>query len=258
MSEKNYFNSLSPEDKLLYSRITDMIDQSQSKYMQRFSFFLDERQCSLSQDILNSLKIDNFRLYGGYSSSKRNVLCIFPDFLECSDEDFPITPIEFKYRKSDLLMHKDFLGALMSQQIKREVLGDIIVGEGSSIVFIYNTAVDMILNDVNKIGRVGVNLSIYKDKDIKREDSFEDIVGTVSSLRLDSMVSLSIRQSREKSALIIKSIGVDVNYKKTYSQDFILKEGDIFSVKGHGKFVLYNIGGLTKKERHFVTVRKYI
>ena len=89
-------------------------------------------------------------------------------------------------------------------------------------------------------------------------DEFSEITGTVSSLRIDCITSLVTKQSREKSALHIKSVGADVNYKKVFSPDTQLKAGDIFSIRGFGKFILFSIGGVTKKNRIHVCIKKYI
>ena len=90
------------------------------------------------------------------------------------------------------------------------------------------------------------------------KDEFSEIAGTVSSLRLDCIASLVTKQSREKSVLFIKSVGADVNYKKIFFPDSQLKEGDIFSIRGFGKFILSCIGGVTKKNRIHVCIKKYI
>lgn len=258
MPSDQFYNLLDTEDKHFYSRIKDMVNICGNKSINKFSFFLDERQCALAKEILCSLKYNYFIFFGGYEDAKRKILCIFSKYNKVSEKDFPMTPIEFSYRKADKLYHKDFLGALMSVGINRDILGDIIVNEGSSVIFIYNTAVDVIFNDVDKIGRVGVKKSIFRDKVPESENKYKEISGTVSSLRLDCLVSLAIKNSREKSSQFIKAIGVEVNYKKISAPDFIINEGDVFSLRGQGKFILYKVGGLSKKQRYYITIRKLI
>ncbi|HNX64227.1 MAG TPA: YlmH/Sll1252 family protein [Oscillospiraceae bacterium] len=258
MNSDAFQNHLSADDRLLCSKIKDMVKLCEDNYISKYSFFLDERQCELALELLKFLKYDNYALFGGYELSKRKILGVFPPYYEHDNNEFPVTAVKLTYRKADKLLHKDFLGALMSYQIKREILGDIIVGEGSSTVFIYNTAVDMIMNEVTKIGSVGVKSEVLKEVQIEHKDEFSEITGTVSSLRLDCITSLVTKQSREKSVLYIKSVGADINYKKVFSPDTQLKAGDIFSIRGFGKFILFSIGGVTKKNRIHVCIKKYI
>lgn len=245
-------------DNLLRAKILDMIDLSDRYFSPRFSQFLDERQCADSERILSELHFHSYKFFGGFPQSKRKILGIYPEYLSADEGDFPIVPIEFRYRVSDKLSHRDFLGALMSQQIKREMLGDILVNDGCTVVFIYQSVSDFILNNVEKIGSVGVKSSISKQTDFQAVEEFEEITGTVSSLRLDAVSALALRLSRQKVMELIKSDGIEVNYTKIYSGDFLLKEKDIFSVRGFGKFILEHIGGLSKKDRIHITIKKYI
>lgn len=245
-------------DNLFRAKILDMIDLSERYYSPKYSQFLDERQCAEAEKLLSELHFYNYKLFGGYPQAKRRILCVYPDFLTVDENDFPIIPVEFRYRASDSLSHRDFLGALMSQQIKREMLGDILVNDGRTIAFIYQSVSDFILNNVEKIGSVGVKCSVSEQNDFHIDEKFEEISGTVSSLRLDAVAALALHLSRQRILELIKSDGIEVNYVKIYAADFMLKEQDKFSVRGFGKFILEHIGGLSKKARTHITIKKYI
>ena len=249
---------LQDEDKILISRINDMIKFCNEKHSVKYTHFLDERQKQITLSYLKKEHFNNYLFYGGYDCSERCVLGMFPEYVEKSLEDFPITALSFKYREEDKLSHRDFLGALMSRQVKRSMLGDIVVNKGNAVVFVYNTVCDPILSEINKIGSVGVNVSIDKNPAIVKSERFSEITGTVSSLRLDSIVSLALRLSREKASQLIKSVGVDVNFELKNSVDFQLNEGDRFSMRGYGKFMLFSVNGKTKKDRIHICIKKYI
>lgn len=258
IKDSGFYSNLSSEDKLLVSKILDWIDICESKYQPKFSFFLDERQCELIQGLLISLNCHNFCFYGGYNASTRKVLGIFPEYYEYEDNDFPIKAITFLYRKNDVLSHRDFLGCLMANQIKRETIGDIIVGEGETVVFFYNTVSDFIFNNILKIGSVGV-VPLYQDNlIINSEIKFTEIKGTVASLRLDAISSLASKLSREKISNLIKGQGIDVNHVNIKNPSYNLKEADVFSIRGYGKFTFYKINGVSKKERFHITINKFI
>ena len=44
----------------------------------------------------------------------------------------------------------------------------------------------------------------------------------------------------------------------SYKADTVLKESDVFSVKGHGKYILKSINGVSKKEKIRITLCKFI
>ena len=145
----------------------------------------------------------------------------------------------------------------MARQIKRNMLGDIIVGKGLTTVFVYNTVKDMLVSEINKIGSVGVRITETDNVDIQVEQSFIEKNGTVSSMRLDSIVSVASGLSRDKSASLIKGGNVTVMYYVVEAPAHQLREGDIFSVRGSGKYVLSSVNGKTKKDRIHITIKKY-
>ena len=58
-----------------------------------------------------------------------------------------------------MLSHRDILGSLMALGIKRETVGDILIEEGRAVVFVCGDVKEYILNQVEKIGRVGVDMT---------------------------------------------------------------------------------------------------
>lgn len=257
MSRLNeYFSGLSGEDRILVSHIADMMDICEKSYYPKFSNFLDERQAALAQSVLNERKFKEYSFYGGYENASRRVLGVFPEY--CGDREFPVSAITFKYRENDKLSHRDFLGAFMSRQIKREMLGDIIVGKDSTTAFVYDTVKNVLLSEITKIGSAGVKAEENRDPNLQVEQAFTEKNGSVSSLRLDSVLAFAAGVSRGKAADIIKSGNAAVNCITVGSASYSLNSGDIFSARGFGKFILFSVNGKTKKDRFHITVKKYI
>ncbi len=252
----SYYSKLPEEDRILVSHILDMIEICEKSYQPRFSYFLDERQAMLAENVMLEQKCDNYKLFGGYENASRKVLGIFPPFFD-DEEFYPFSVLSIKYRESDKLSHRDFLGVFMSKQIKRNMIGDIIVGKGNTIVFVYNTVKDVLMSEVSKIGSVGVKISETDNANIQFEQSFIEKTGTVSSMRLDSIVSVASGLSRDKSASLIKGGNVTVMYNVVETPSYQLDEGDIFSVRGSGKYILFSVNGKTKKDRIHITIKKY-
>ncbi len=252
----SYYAKLPEDDRILVSHILDMIEICERSYQPKFSFFLDERQVLLAENVMQEQHCEHYSFFGGYNNASRKVLGVFPPYWD-SEESYPITALSIKYRESDKLTHRDFLGVFMSKQIKRNMLGDIVVGKGITTVFVYNTVKDMLLSEISKIGSVGVKITETESFDLQVEQSFTEKTGTVSSMRLDSVVSVASGLSREKSANLIKCGNVTVMYNVIETPSYQMSEGEIFSVRGSGKFILFSVNGKTKKDRIHITIKKY-
>lgn len=252
----NYYLSFPEEDRLLVSHFLDMIEICEKSFQPRFSYFLNEHEALLAQSIMTEQRCEGYKLYGGYEEASRKILGIFPPYLEDTDS-FPVSALIIKYREADKLSHRDFLGVFMSRQIKRNMIGDIIIESGRATAFVHNSVKDTLMFEISKIGSVGVRITEDKNPVVNAEKNFIEKSGTVSSTRLDCIVSMASGISREKSAMLIKGGNVSVMYSVETSVSYQLSEGDIFSVRGYGKFILHSVNGRTKKDRIHITVKKY-
>ncbi len=249
---------LTGEEKLFCAHVDDMIQRCEKTYTAQFTHFLDERQALVARQTLARAGWQNFLLYGGYEGAERCILGVFPPYDEALAEDFPLCPITFTYRGADSLAHRDFLGSLMALQLKRESLGDIVVEQGRTVVFALPAAAAVICSEVKKVGAVGVKVSQSAPGQLTVCRQFQAIGGTVSSLRLDCVVALVTRLSREKAAQLIRSGLVMLDFVPCLQVDRLVKEGDRMSIRGHGKYIVGGSDGLSKKGRIRVTVQKYI
>ena len=63
--------------------------------------------------------------------------------------------------------------------------------------------------------------------------------------------------SRREADKLIESGKVFVNGKLILSNGYQIKENDIISVRGYGKYVIACDGSLTKKGRYHIDIRQY-
>ena len=123
-----------------------------------------------------------FNLDGGYENSELKRAVIY------QDSDPFITCFKIKYNEKYLtLTHQNILGTLLSLSITKESIGDILASE--SIFFIISELKEFIKNDFTKINNVAIELEEVESTNVKRVVEFEFNSFTVSSLRLDSIVS---------------------------------------------------------------------
>lgn len=252
------FDRKDDNDSILFSRLSEAVSFSEKAQSAKFIGFLDERETYVSSKFLEKSKIQNYRFFGGFDGSKRNVLCIYPEGFICDDNTFPINAVKFSFRKEDELTHRDFLGSLMAANFKRDAIGDILIFDDYAIVFMLETICSPVLSEIKKIGRVGIKSEIFDNVSISYEQKFEEIGGTVASLRIDCVVAMLIKKNREFAADLIKDKKVQINFSDVVKTSAVVIEKDIITIRGFGKYLLNEVGNETKKGRIYITIFRYI
>lgn len=250
-SEKNL------DDGILYAKIKDAVRLAEKRNFPCFVGFLNERQISISIVFLKNIKFYNYKFFGGYGDCERAVLGVFPDGQDSEDFLFPVSLISFTYNKKFTLTHRDFLGSLMGLGIKRESVGDILTDDGKAFVFVKDEVKDYVISQTEKVGSVSVTVKEENAARLPVKDNFNTASYTVASMRLDNLVSAVTGLSREKSSRMIKASLVYVNSVVNDSVCAPVKEGDKLSIRGKGKFIVSEIGRLTKKGRIKLIIKEY-
>ena len=245
----------SDDDKQLVAQLNDGIDLCLTRQKPYFMPFMSERKQAVLFSELKKAYFDNYLFFGGYGNSERKMLGLFFD--EPCEDCFPISAVEFSFRKCDKLTHRDFLGALMSLGIERETVGDILVEDGRAVVFVKTELSDYIMSQISKVGSVGVKVDDADLSKLPQGRGFEEKTYIVSSLRLDNIVAAVCRLSRDKTRTVIMADSVCVNFEETKNVSLNLKEDDVFTIRGKGKFVLKSILGTTGKGRIRISVIHY-
>ena len=195
--------------------------------------------------------------WGGFSEAERVVFGAFPDYLQPLEESFPIMGATVAFRKQDALQHRDFLGAFLALGLNRETLGDILVEDGRAVFFVRKEVSSVLLDGIQKVGRVGVSIQSGFQKPLPVAHRFKEISGVVASPRLDCLAALLTGLSREKAAGLIRSGLVMVDHEVFQEPSLTVREGVNLSVRGTGRFIIDRLGPVTKKGRLNVAGRKY-
>ncbi len=240
---------------LLAAKLKDGL--SLSKKRPWFFGFITEEEAAACEDLLFHSRDARSLFWGGYQEAERKVLGLFPDYMEPERDAFPIAPLTFSYREEDELSHRDFLGSFMALGIERSVVGDILVGRGRCVAFVRREMERYFLESITKIGRVGVKVTAEAEEPLPLSREFLELSGVVASERLDCLVAFLCRTSREKAAGLITAGMVMRNHRETLSVSERVGEGDLLSVRKHGKFIIDRLGPLTSKGRLSVQCRKF-
>ena len=245
------------QNDLFVSKVRDACRISNLKSVPKYLGFLDSAQLNTAVSVIKNEKA-NYCIFGGHSECERNFICVLPDWMEAENTVFPIKAIKFTFNDEYKLSHRDFLGALMSLGIKREVVGDIFVYDGVAFAFVAENIADYLVTEISKVGSVGVKVQICDNPDISATVKYDDRTQTVSSLRLDCAVSAVCGVGRKAAVGLIESGFVSVNNFAIAKTVYAVKQGDKISVRKYGKFLIDDCSGATKKQRVILNYKKYV
>ena len=240
-----------PEEKEFIDQAMNWIDQVRDSYAPKLSDFLDPRQQEILTSLLGNKQDVLLQFNGGSDFVERKRALIYPDYYSPESSDFNISLYDISYPKKFVtLEHRQILGTLMSLGVKREKFGDIIVTE-EQVQFIATGEMDSyLMGNLDKIGNASVTIKRIPNEDILVvKDDWEEHVTTVSSLRLDSVLSAVLNISRQKAQTLISSGKTKVNFKQTESVSEECREGDTISIRGFGRCKITSIDGKTKKDK---------
>ena len=238
---------------LLKKRLAELSHRAFERGYTTYSTFLNLQEIS----ILKSLKLDSeYSLFGGYENADRCVAAFSNDEIY----SYPIVCIKIKplqQKFSDKLTHRDFLGALMNLGIEREMLGDIIILNNEGYLFCLDKISQYIVDNLSSIKHTSVKCKIIDDipelfNQIPDEEEY-----IVSSLRIDTVVSAVFKMSRNLASQLINQEKIFINSKTVYKDSIQLKEGDVVSVRGYGKFIYSQTVNETRKHKMVVAIRLY-
>ena len=239
-----------------------MIELSKNAYYRgilTFSDFLDLNELHK----LHSLPFKQYGVkvetFGGHAFAERQMAMFVPDALFYNVE-YPLKVLKIypEYPKfAQKLEHRDYLGALIHLGVDRSVIGDIILNNDNAYIVCHEKIAQFFCDELIQIKHTAVKTVISQLPEEITKPDLQEIKGTVSSLRADSVVSLALHQSRNSILDLFKSQKIFVNGKLIESNSFILKEDDIISVRGFGRFIFKSVLNKTKKDRLYILLLKY-
>lgn len=247
-------------DRAVLMRIADIMSSAEKWGKPCFSNFLTEHeQAVISEQFRSRIGESNY-FFGGFELASRKVFCALPDFFGYSDAqvDYPFKAVTMLFPKGYTVTHRDILGSLMALRIKREAVGDILVGDCLAVVFICEPAASLVVSELSKIGGVGVSCSFGAPEVLPDPYKLEQHSGVVTSMRIDAIVSLFTNLSRSESARLINSGLVMRNAQTVTSTSKDVDEQDKISIRGHGKYQIERICGTTRKGRLHIIYNKFI
>lgn len=236
-------------------RVLDKIEIVLNRHTIESTDFMDPYERKLAKSILSQFMDISYKEFGGLDNSERKTIVIYPDYYRHEDIQTPIESLMLK-GYIDNLTHRDFLGAILNLGINRDKVGDILIHRSHAQLVVKSEIANFISMNLERIGRERIKVSKIKLSDIQPgEIDYKEKFKTVSSLRLDVIISSVLNISRNDSKKIILTERVKVNWEPIDRIFKELEEGDMISVKGYGRFKLQSIEGISRKGKPQIKFR---
>ena len=241
----------SAEERVLLGHILDKYDQCRQRNLPTNTAFLSPAEAQGARDLLRAAAIhEGFALLGGYEGAERRMLFFLPDWQEEADASDAMVFLRAAWHESEHPTHRDLLGSLMALGVERETSADLIVSAGVA---------QYLLDNWTGAGRTALRLTaIGADALRVPEQKVKEIRDTVATLRLDAVTAAGFSMSRGKAAELIAAGRVQKNYREVTKGDASVTQGDVISARGLGKFEVAEVGGLSKKGRTGILLRRYL
>jgi len=249
-----------PEEKPFVDKAAEWLEDAAERKIVRRTDFLDPRQVFIIQSLAGRFGEAQIRADGGYGEAERKRMIITPDFLDPEYEPIGITVLAVTSDDARIseLDHGDYLGAMLGLGVKRDKLGDIHVHEWGAHMLVAEEMAPFFELHLTQAGRVHVFTQLLPLEKLQTSVQVLDTMQcSVASMRLDGIVSEVTRLSRAKVLPPIQAGRCKVNWKVEEDPSRQLKEGDIISLQGFGRFKLVSVDGVSKKGRIRLTVGKF-
>lgn len=247
------------EEQVLMGRLRDLAKRAYEKNIYTYSSFLSLPEQSILDGMAKELSFIPYELFGGHEMAERKVVGFGSEELFGYPGRFPVTILKVTpavEKFGEELNHRDYLGSLMNLGIRRDTIGDILVKGKTGFIFCLDDVAEFIRENLVKIRHTQVSCEIIED-DIELKPTLIDESYPVSSMRLDVIIAAACKLSRKETLSYFERNEVQLNSRVTTENAVNLKPGDVFSVRGKGKFILESIGGTTKRGRTYINVKKY-
>ena len=248
------------ENTELFPRLRDLHKRCINKNIITNTFFLTPREQMEARDFCRrELGAEPF-FFGGYPEAERRMAFFLPDWADPDTFD-PSPYLKAIEARTPFASpsHRDFLGSLMGMGIERECVGDILVKGDRAWFFLTPAIAPHVLDSMIHVGRDGVSLSEIDFEALPHfEAELKEVTFTVQSLRIDAIVSGIWKTSRSSVQDLVLRGDVTLNYFPCMDKDASVQEGDMISLRHHGKAKILSADGKSKKGRTFVTAGVFV
>lgn len=258
---RGYIPPQNDEERRLVRRVEELCRIAAERRIPRYTGFLSDREQVLAQAACHRVAFADYRLWGGYEGAERQVLCLEP-----SDawQEEPVAYLRLRAVTTGekLPTHRDYLGAILGLGLDRVCVGDLLSDPQDPTQFyaiVLAHKQEFIATELTSAGRCPVEVALCDALPAYLLQGSERSVQetTVSSLRADAVLAAMLRTSRSHAAEYIAAGRVEINHLPLRAAHETAYAGDVFTVRGVGRYRLVEIGGKSRKDRVFISYFQY-
>ena len=256
MDRKKQIAALTDDEgeRLLLAQACERLTRAEQRGIPAATVFLTPREQALLRQLLPQC-----RFWGGTPDAERAVAYWLPESLNPSDAELKVACLRAAFFEENAVGHRDMLGALMGCGIRREAVGDLCLQPRQCDLFVTAELAPYLVDNLTSAGRAHLTLTRIAPSQADRPpQTLQELRVTVSSPRLDSVISAAFHLSRGSAADAVAAGRVNLNDLPCLKPDRAVQENDTVSVRGLGKLRVLALGGLTKKGRLALTLGKYL
>lgn len=239
----------------LINRIEEAFNLVNTKLYSKNLFFIDETLLTYIDSLAKAYNTLQVYALSNITNSSRPYLVISKEYEKASDY---ISLVEVVYNsKYKQLSHKDILGTLLSHNIKREFIGDIVKIDTQIYFEITNNLVEYIQQQIEKMANTKVTFKVINQPIIKQQN-FKKGQAIIKSTRLDVIVKAITNLSRSEAKEYILANNVKVNQIQNDNYSLNIKDEDIISIKKYGRYkIKIDLNRQTKKGNQIIEYYQY-
>ena len=248
-------------EEFLIKRLIELSDKAWQNSQYFFTDFLNETQLAVYHNIEKKLSPAGSSVYGGYEGAERCMVRLGSADAFGYDEEFPVKcvyvqPLTAKF--ADVMTHRDFLGALMNLGIERDVVGDLLTDGTDCYILCEDKIANFIIENLDQVKHTHMKCSVVNDipQEMRPKTVREEI--QAASERIDAVAAKICNLSRSDSVEMFRTQKVSVNGHVCENNAYMLKAGDVISMRGYGKYRFIGVSGTTRKGKANIVYEKYV
>lgn len=244
----------------LKKRMLELAERSYSHGIYTFTPFLGLSEQQAFYEIQRDVAYAGYDMEGGNPLCERKIIRFGSPELLSYEEAYPIQCIKVEpliLKFAEPLTHRDFLGAIMNLGIERSTVGDIFVQEKEAIVFCLENISSYLLENLTQVRHTQMKSVLIEAAEYLRGPVTEEQAFSVSSARIDTVISRVYNIARGRSLELFRSGRVYVNGRLEENNSYTLKNGDVVTARGFGRFTYTGEQGETRKGKIRVGVEMY-
>ena len=199
---------------------------------------------------------------GGVPDAERTVAVFLPEWAPAEDAERCAGLAALRIERRDAgrggaLTHRDYLGAILALGLRRDAVGELLVREDGCDAVVTEAAAALLVRELESVGRVPVRTE-RTERVGAREQRFEERRDTVASARLDALTAAAFSLARGRAAEAVEAGRVFVNGALCEKPDREVRSGDRIALRGAGKCEILIPGGVSRKGRLCVVIRRFL